>query len=399
VSDISIVKLVAGGDGLGFLDGKAVFVPDTLPGEVVRVRWTQRHRDFDRAAVVEVRQPSPHRVTPPCRLAGRCGGCDWLHISYEEQLAQKISIVQEALRRVGRIEPPPLLIEPSPPLGSRSRAQIHRQGDTLGYMAARSNQLVKVETCPIVAPAIDTIFGGAVRTPDDRERFTVFGVGLSPDGTAPAVAVEGIDDDRDLTVSIRGRPITFSVGCFFQSNLAVLERLIPWAFDQLSGDVAADLYCGVGLFGVFLSLRFSRIICVEESATSMAYARRNITGTAAEFYPMSVEQWISSGGAARSAPDTVVADPPRIGLDPQVREWLCRVRPRTFLYVSCNPVTMARDLARLLSGGFRLDAIRLFDFYPQTSHVEVVAKLSGEVVPHGVPFAAQGTAPPSKDEP
>jgi 23S rRNA (uracil1939-C5)-methyltransferase len=380
VSDISVVKLVAGGDGLGFLDGKAVFVPDTLPGEVVRVRWTQRHRDFDRAAVLEVRQPSPHRVTPPCRLAGTCGGCDWLHIRYQEQLAQKISIVEEALRRVGRIEPPPLLIEPSPPLGSRSRAQIHRQGGTLGYMAARSNQLVKVETCPIVAPPIDAIFRGAVRIPDDRERFTVFGSGATPDGASPAVAVEGIDDDRDLTVSIRGRPIVFSVGCFFQSNLAALEKLIPWALEQLSGDVAADLYCGVGLFGAFLSARFSRIICVEESATSIAYARRNVTGTAAEFYPMSVEQWISSG-AARSAPDTVVADPPRVGLGPEVKEWLCRTRPRTLLYVSCNAVTLARDLARLLSGGFTLDAIRLFDFYPQTSHVEMVAKLSGEASP------------------
>ena len=371
MSDLSIVKLVAGGDGLGFLDGKAVFVPDTLPGENVRVRVTQRHKDFDRAALLEVREPSPHRVTPPCRLAGTCGGCNWLHIRYAEQLAQKVAIVQEALRRVGHLEPPPLLIDPSPELGSRSRAQIHRQGDTRGYMAARSNQLVKVETCPIVASPIDAIFQGTVPVPQDRERFTVFSNGVSP------AAVEGIDDDRELTVSIRGRPIVFSVGCFFQSNLAALDPMIPWALGELSGEVAADLYCGVGLFGAFLSERFSRIICVEESAMAVAYARRNVTGTGHEFYPMSVEQWIPSG-AARTVPDTVIVDPPRVGLGPEVREWLCRVTPGRLVYVSCNPVTLARDLGTLLTGGFTLDAIRLFDFYPQTSHVEAVAKLSRE---------------------
>ncbi len=369
MSDLSIVKLVAGGDGLGFVDGKAVFVPDTLPGELVRVRRTQRHKDFDRAVLLEVRVPSPHRVTPPCRLAGKCGGCDWLHIAYEEQLAQKVEIVREALRRVGRIEPPPLSIEPSPPLGSRARAQVHRQGATRGYMAARSTQLVKVETCPIVTPEIDAIFAGTAPVPDS-ERFTVFGTGR-------ALAVEGLDDERDLTVSVNGRPIAFSVGCFFQSNLAALDAMVPWALEGLSGETAADLYCGVGLFGAFLSSRFSRIICVEESAMSLAYARRNVGGAGHEFYPMTVEQWISSG-AARAVPDAVVVDPPRAGLGPEVRDWLCGSLPGRLVYVSCNPVTLARDLGRLVTGGFTLDAMRLFDFYPQTSHVEAVAKLSRE---------------------
>jgi 23S rRNA (uracil1939-C5)-methyltransferase len=370
LSDLSIVKLVAGGDGLGFIDGKAVFVPGTLPGEVVRVRRTQRHKDFDRAVLVEVLTPSPHRVAPPCRLAGTCGGCDWLHIGYPEQLAQKVQIVREALTRVGRIEPPLLAIEPSPALGSRSRAQVHRQGDTLGYMAARSTQLVKVDTCPIVTPGIDALFTGTAPSPD-RERFTVFSSGHD-------LAVEGVDDDRDLTVSVGGRPIVFSVGCFFQSNLAVLDSMLPWALEGLSGGVAADLYCGVGLFGAFLSSRFSRIICVEENAMSVAYARRNVTGAGHEFYPMAVEQWIASGGA-RAVPDAVVVDPPRAGLGPEVRDWLCRALPSRLVYVSCNPVTLARDLSRLLAGGFSLDALHLFDFYPQTSHVEAVAKLSREV--------------------
>jgi 23S rRNA (uracil1939-C5)-methyltransferase len=369
VSELSILKLVAGGEGLGHAAGKAVFVPGVLPGEKVRVRVVQRRKDFDRAALLEVLEPSPHRVPPPCRLAGVCGGCDWLHIRYEEQLAQKVNIVREALRRTGRIERDTIEIEPSAPLGSRARAQVHRDGDgRLGYMGAGSNRIVRVDTCPIVARPIDGVFDGSVRAPESLDRFTVFSNG-------DFIATEGIDDHRDLTTRVCGREIVFSVGCFFQSNLAVLDRLVPWALEGLAGSTAADLYCGVGLFGSFLSGGFSRITCVESSAMSLSYARRNVVGPAHEFFPMGVEQWITSG-AARGPFDAVVVDPPRAGLGAEVRAWLCGAAVGRLVYVSCNPVTLARDLGALCESAFVLDDLRLFDFYPQTSHVEAVAKLS-----------------------
>jgi 23S rRNA (uracil1939-C5)-methyltransferase len=400
---LSIVKCVPGGDGLGFLEGKAVFVPGVLPGERVTVRIVKRRKDFDAAELVEVLEPSPHRVTPGCRYAGACGGCDWQHMSYAEQLRQKAAIVQETLQRTGGIarEVPP--IEPSPSWAARNRAQIHRDaGGALGYMAARSNGVVAVESCPIVVPALDALFRDRAPAPEGLNRFTVFSDGAF-------LAVEGRDDARDLSVSVRGRDIAFSVGCFFQSNLAVLERLLPWVLEGLSGGTVADLYCGVGLFGSFLAERFQRIICVESSAMSLSYARKNVRGAVTELYPVSVEQWIASG-AARALPgapgarsvypralpgapgarsvypralpgapgalDAVIVDPPRAGLDAEVRDWLPRAAPRTLVYVSCNPVTLARDLAGLVAGGFRLDDLRLFDFYPQTSHVESVARLS-----------------------
>ena len=366
---LSIVKLVAGGEGLAFLDGKAVFVPGVLPGELVDVTIDEHHRDFDRAVLAAVLQPSPHRVTPGCRYAGSCGGCDWLHISYEEQLRQKVSIAREALRRTGRIERETLEIAPSPAFASRNRAQIHRAEPGLGYMGAGSHRLITVERCPIVAPAVDRLFSGAAPAPAGLDRFTAF-------GADEWLAVEGRDDDRDLRVTVAGREILFSVGCFFQSNLAVLPALVTWAREGLLGDVAADLYAGVGLFGAFLSESFSRIICVESSAMSLSYARRNVPGAANEFHPMSVEDWIAGGAPAGRTPlDAVVVDPPRTGLGPVVRAWLREAAPRRLVYVSCNPVTLARDLGELVAGGFVLDDLRLFDFYPQTSHVEAVAKL------------------------
>ena len=369
MSGLSIVKLVAGGEGLGFLDGKAVFVPGVLPGERVEVRITERHRDFDRAGLQKVLEPSPHRVSPACGYAGVCGGCDWLHISYEEQLRQKASIVREALHRTGRIDREGIECEPSPAFGSRNRAQVHRGASTgLGYMAVGSHRVITVDRCPIVTPSIDRLFRGTARGPEDLDRFTAFGHG-------DFLAVEGRDDDRDLCVTISGREIIFSVGCFFQSNLAVLPHLVSWALEGLQGAVAADLYSGVGVFGAFLAENFSRIICVESSAMSLSYARRNVAGTSHEFYPMSVEAWIAAEDTARL--DAVVVDPPRPGLGPEVRAWLRDAAPRRLLYVSCNPVTLARDLGDLAAGGYSLDDLLLFDFYPQTSHVEAVAKLRG----------------------
>jgi tRNA/tmRNA/rRNA uracil-C5-methylase (TrmA/RlmC/RlmD family) len=370
MSDLDIVRLVAGGEGLGFIDGKAVFVRGVLPGEKVRIRVVHRRRDFERAELVEVLQPSPHRVSPGCGLAGICGGCDWLHIGYDEQLRQKSSIVQEALRRTGKIDIPLPEIETSIPVGARNRAQIHRDSEgRLGYMAAASNDIIPVATCPAVVEPLNRLFSGAAPAPRDIDRFTAFGA----DGW---LAVEGRDDDRDLTVSVCGREIRFSVGSFFQSNLSVLPGLVTWALRDLKGSTAADLYCGVGLFGAFLAEHFSRIVCVEQSATSIGYARSNVAGADTELHPMSVEQWIASGGAPRAF-DAIVVDPPRPGLAPEVREWLKATKPKTLVYVSCNPVTLARDLGDLIAAGFALSDLKLFDFYPQTSHVEAVARLAG----------------------
>ena len=370
MTELSIARLVAGGDGLGFIDGKAVFVSGVLPGERVSIRIAQRRGDYDRAVLLEVLEASPHRVTPGCRFAGICGGCDWLHISHEEQLRQKVSIVTEAMRRTGHIEREEPVIEPSEPWRSRNRAQVHRgPAGSLGYMGARSAEVVAVDACPIVAPAIERLFRGEAKPPTGLERFTVF-------GDDEMLAVEGGDDHRDLAVDVSGRRILFSVGCFFQSNLAALRKLVPWALEGCAGGSAADLYCGVGLFGSFLAPRFERIICVESSAMSLAYARRNVASGAHEFYPMSVEQWIQSG-AAQGGLDAVVVDPPRAGLGAEVREWLVRNPPRRLVYVSCNPVTLARDLGALTApGGLTLDDLRLFDFYPQTSHGEAVARLT-----------------------
>jgi len=368
--EVAVERLVAGGDGLARREGKALFVPGVLPGERVAIRLVESRRDFDRAALVEVLHPSPDRVRPACALAGQCGGCDWLHVAHAAQLAHKRAIVRETLRRTGRIEREEPPLEPGPPFAYRNRVQLHRDpSGALGYREAGGTRVVAAAACPVAVGPINVLL--ADPPPPSAialDRFTVFG----DDGWA---ACEGRDDDRGLEVVVAGRAVRFSVGCFFQSNLAVLQHLARHVTEAVgSGSAAADLYAGVGLFASFLADRFARVIAVESSSLSLAFAARNAPSPGVEVFPMTVEHWIAAG--APGGPfDAAIADPPRAGLGRAARAWLASAKPRTLVYVSCNPVTLARDLGELVRSGYGIDDLRLFDFYPQTSHVEAVATL------------------------
>jgi len=380
--EVVVERLVAGGDGLARRDGKALFVPGVLPGERALVRLLESRRDFDRAALVEVLESSADRVRPPCPLAGRCGGCDWLHVSHAAQLALKRAIVGETLRRTGRLERDEPPLEPGPPLAYRNRVQLHRHpSGALGYRAAGSERVVAATACPVAVAPIGALLAEPPR-PEDLalERFTVF-------ADAGWTACEGRDDDRALSVQVAGRRLAFSVGCFFQSNLAALQGLARHVTSTIAAaatgaaggaghGVLADLYAGVGIFGALVADRFDRVVAVESSAVSLAHARQNVGEGRLQAFPMTVEQWIGAG-AAGGPFAVVIADPPRAGLGREVRDWLIAARPATFVYVSCNPVTLARDLGELVRAGFQVDDLRLFDFTPQTSHVESVAVLRG----------------------
>lgn len=374
-TELTIERLVAGGEGLGHMPensrtgpGKVVFVPGVLPGERVRVRLTGAGRDFSRARLTRVLEPSPDRVEPVCALAGTCGGCDWMHIDHGAQGELKKSIVAEALRRIGRLDAAriPMDFVKGPPLGYRNRVQIHRDAEgRFGFLGRDSHRFTAVPSCPVCVPALNRLFQAPFAGEGDR--FTAFSDG---DWTADGER----DADRDLAVTLRGRGIRFSVGCFFQSNLAMLDGFLGDATEDLSGGAACDLFCGVGLFGAFLRDRFRTVVCVESQQTALDYARRNVAGSAHEFYPLDAETW-ARGPACRLKADAVVADPPRTGLPAAVREAIARMAPRDLVYVSCDPVTLSRDLGHLASLGFRLERIRLFDFYPQTAHIETVARL------------------------
>ena len=371
---LKIEKLVAGGQGMARHEGRVVFVSGVLPGEEVLAEIVKAKKDFAKAELSEILQPSPDRIAPPCPLAGTCGGCYWLHIAPEAQARIKVEVARDALRRIGGFDRPDLRIETGSPLGYRNRLQLHTDGSgAVGFLERRGHGLVPVKECPVAHPAFAPLFekGCAPKSP---ERFHAF-AGKDAQGKAQLWR-EDEQPQAEVRVKILDREMVFPVNGFFQSNLEMLERLIPYAIANLSGGTVLDLYAGVGLFGAFLRPHFRRVVCVEFNREALEFARRNVGIDGTAFIPQPVEEMAESAVSLHAeTPDAILADPPREGLDVKVRAWL-KARPvPKLVYVSCNPVTLARDLKDLLAGPYALEDLRLFDFYPQTSHIEAVAKL------------------------
>jgi len=368
---VGIERIVPGGDGIGRVDGRACFVPLSAPGDLLEARVVDSRPDYVRAEIVDLLEPGPGRVEPRCPHYGACGGCNLQHLSYEAQLEAKLGLARDAWLRVGRSAEANFTIEPSAPFGYRNRAQFRADASGRpGYARRGSNELLAFDSCPILAEPLER--WARSHTAEPGRRFVAFGRDAEP-GEAPGSGrayIEGVDDEA--TAVVLGRSFRFATAGFFQSNLAMVERLVPAVRSGFSegakGDAAADLYCGVGLFGAFLSGSFRRLVCVEQERRSIGYACVNVP-RGASFSAMRIEDWTRSA-QARERFDLVVVDPPRSGLGPAVRSWLAEARPSALSYVSCDPVSLARDAGFLIDAGYAVESAALYDFYPQTAHIE-----------------------------
>lgn len=370
-----IEKLVPGGEGLARHEGRVVFIPGVLPGEEVTVEITEAKKDFARARLVDIVKPSPDRVTPACPVAGACGGCDWLHIDPAAQARQKVELVRDSLRRMAGFDWPNLEIETGSPFGYRNRIQAHTDGSgALGFLERGGHGFIPVTACPVAHASLQPLLAGGTRS-RQQNRFLAFG--YTDAAGAPRLDREDKNPNAEIELTILDKKIRFPLKGFFQSNVEMMERIIPYAVEGLAGKVALDLYAGVGLFGAFLKDRFERLVCVEFNRGALRYAKQNVAGDDNEFLAEPVEKVVELRGnpLAQERADAAVIDPPREGLDKAVRAWLRDKPVEKLVYVSCNPVTLARDLKDLLAGPYALTDLKLFDFYPQTSHIEAVAKL------------------------
>lgn len=381
--DLKIEKLAVGGDGLAFPGGRAVFVPGTVPGETVRASLAEggeADRDWTSAELREVLEASPDRVEPPCPLYGICGGCSLQHIAYDRQVREKAEILRDCLARIGGLPVPDIDVIPSEPYSYRNRMQFHlaRSGG-IGLKRRAGTEVAETPTCPVADRPIRRWMEareGRGRAREDlrsylegKDRFLVFADGRS--GDDGRVYLEG--RDGEVRVSVAGREIAFHVKGFFQSNLRALDALVPTVVEGLSGGRVADLYCGVGLFAAFLRGSFEDLVCVEHNPFALEYAHRNAAGRT-EYHALAVEEWVKSP-SARKGFEAAVLDPPRSGLSPAVRDWLAAARIPSVSYVSCDPATLARDLRDLTGRGYRIESVRMHDFFPQTGHLETHVRL------------------------
>ncbi len=387
-------------------DGRVVFVRHALPGERVMARVTGESSSFLRADAVEVIEPSPQRVVAPCPHAGpgRCGGCDWQHVSLPAQRALKEDLIAEQLRRLARVDRrvPVEEVDGAPDgLGWRTRVRFAVDGSgRVGFHRHRSDDIETVERCPIASMAINALGVGSIRWPGARH----LEVTAAPGSNNPVVSVEagraGMIDAPEVAAGfvVNGRTrrepgsVAFEVlghrfevgaGVFWQVHpgaAAALTRCVLAGLSPAAGDRVADLYAGAGLFTVACARAVGRsgsVTAVERSARACADGRRNsagfdqVTVVRSEVTPSLVTGRLGH-------PDLVVLDPARRGAGAGVVEALdsLRPRPRALAYVSCDPASLARDLRVLLDAGWSLATLRAFDLFPMTAHVELVGILT-----------------------
>ena len=393
--EIAVEKLVYGGEGLGRLEGRAVLAPFVLPGERVRLRAVAEKPGLVRAELLEVLAAAPERVAPPCPYFMRCGGCYYQHAPYEMQLALKRGILEDQLRRIGKIASlAEIGVVAGEPWGYRNRVQLHVGKGALGYLQSQSHKLCPIESCPIGSPAINgaiAILREMLRDPRwprflrAIELFTnETEIQLSVLETDHPVARRFFDWCAEripglvsgaLDYHAAGHVWRVSHRSFFQVNRFLIDRLVETALDGAEGQTALDLYAGVGLFSLALARRFGSVTAVESGARSAADLRFNAerAGLGLRVEQTDAEAWLEQ---LATAPDFVLLDPPRAGIGKRMVERLAQLRPPRLAIVSCDPATLARDLAGLAGAGYRIVSLTLVDLFPQTYHLETVAHLA-----------------------
>ena len=422
---LRIEKAVYGGSGLARADGKAIFVPFTLPGEEVEAAIVQDKGGFATAELQSVLSPSLDRTHPPCPWYGRCGGCHYQHAAYAAQVEMKLAILRESLERAHISEIPGITPLTADPLGYRNRIRLHIQANpfSLCYKLRNSHTNLPVDACPIAAPAIERaieILNREGPRLELAESVTEIELFSAPDGSqlqislwdahpAPTakqfcedmlrqlrqilpetsgIGIFSVEQGRTtrLLASSGSEPLVYpctnheyhvGLGSFFQINRILIDPLIELVTAGETGASAWDLYAGVGLFSLPLTRAFSEVTAVESSPSAVRNLRDNLRGTHHRIVASDTAAFLRQAlTPRRPAPDLVVVDPPRAGLGRDVTAALAKLRPRKITYVSCDPATLSRDLAALVESGYRLRKMHLLDLFPQTFHLESVTHLS-----------------------
>jgi tRNA/tmRNA/rRNA uracil-C5-methylase (TrmA/RlmC/RlmD family) len=379
--EVRIESLAYGGDGIGRIDGRAIFVPRTAPGDLVRVRITEDRKSYLRGEVVDLVEAGPNRRDAPCRYFGTCGGCQLQHVVYPAQVEAKAGFVRDALTRIGRIDlphPVPIHNDPSSEFGYRLRATAHavrtRRGTIFGFYASRSHRVVDIDACPLLVAPLDDAWRTA------RRSVTASGIVdlAAGDERVSVSPASEAGSGSTLEIDVGGFRYLFAADVFFQANRFMLETLVSRAVDGLGGDLAVDLFAGVGLFTLPLARGFERVVAVESDPHAIRFARDNAqrNGVAnLDLRVSSVESWLEASDHAPGAIGTLLLDPPRGGVGQEGAAKIARLAPETIVYVSCDPATLARDLRVLLDNGYALREVEALDLFPQTVHVETIARL------------------------
>ncbi len=384
---VTIERILPGGVGLAHADGKTVFVSLAAAGDKVRVSVDREQGNLLFASIIEIIEPSPERIEPPCPYFGRCGGCDFQQLTYEAQLEAKADIIRDCLHRIAHVEVPQVSVVPSPtPWHYRARAtwQLDPDQQTMGYYERGSRRVCDVAECAVLVPPLqktleDVRSNQFQNTPADLKHLdVVYGDG----GVSLAPSFDRFQT-TELSLKVAEETYSYNAEAFFQVNQGMLPELVQCALANAKGEAALDLYCGVGLFTLPLARRFKKVVGVEANSVATRFARRNLQNAQlsnTSIITTSLADWIRSRSVKQESFDFVLLDPPRAGAESAVIKGIVDLRPSRVVYVSCDPATLARDLKKLIAQGFQVESVTGFDMFPQTHHVETVVHLVNSTI-------------------
>ena len=400
--ELRIEKMVQGGEGMARLpDGRVCFVQGGLPGELCQVEILQNKKDFTRGRVTKIIEKSEDRAKPKCKLYGKCGGCSLQHLESSAQAACSALVERENFRRIARIElSEDFKIHTGPAWGYRNRARVviarAKSGKvSYGFRMQKSNGIIPFENCPVLTPALNEfleqnasrIFEEFVRNSKCAPRNFELDVNVFDNGAGEVsyyykgMPAADFEKNAVSVVEIAGKKIRSDASVFFQSNLALLPELVAAVQNAVDEGIASgeasdawliDLFSGVGFFAAILQDRFKKITTVERDDGCLKHARVNLKD--ADNVSAPAEDWLAKNVV--DVPATLIVDPPRTGLPPTALTAIAKSSVNRLIYVSCDPVTLARDFAKFREAGFALKKAEGFAFYPQTPHLEMLFVLS-----------------------
>ena len=402
--EVLLEKYIYGGDSMARLeDGRAVFVPFGIAGERVHVRLTEEKKNFARGEILQILESSNDRIQPRCKHFGECGGCHYQYLPYEKQLAIKTEILIDQLKRIGKIENPPVqpMIACSNPWDYRNHIQFSLNSNgKIGFQAPNSNKIIPITECHLPETSINDFWQQLEFEPEtDIERVSLRAGNdddlmllLESDSPEPpemeieaGISVAHIYEENSvviagndhITIRVLDRDFKVSAASFFQVNTVMAAKMIEHLFTCLPVSVSTillDVYCGVGLFSAFFAPKCGRVIGVEASPSSCEDFAVNLDEfDNIELYEGAAEEILPGLVGQIDNLSHVVVDPPRTGIERHALDAIVELNPQKIAYVSCDPSTLARDAARLIQGGYKLKEVTPFDLFPQTYHIESIS--------------------------
>jgi 23S rRNA (uracil1939-C5)-methyltransferase len=391
---LKIEKMVHKGFGMAHIDEGTAFIAGVISGETVKARIIKKNSKIFYAEVLKILEPSPFRRNPICPFYSICGGCNWMHIDYERQIFFKKEIFLECLARIGKISQIPSVITfSSKEFNYRRRVQIkidyHKK--TAGFYKKNTNEIVSVTSCPILCEPLNdflsqipnylsflpysikqikAIYGGAFL--NSKKDF-------SPIASFPQVS--GLSCDETI-IDVDSRIFYVRGNSFFQSNIFLCNKIALCALDWIKGESFCDLYSGLGFFSAFAYKNFCKGYAVDNQEEHIILAKKNFEAN--KIYNVapvvkSSDIFLSDLINKKEKIDCIIVDPPRNGLTKKVRHFISVLSPNSILYVSCEPATMSRDIGFFVNlNGYKIVKSALFDFYPQTHHIECALLLYKE---------------------